>query len=740
MNIVVTALISALVTGIRTNDIVYDYYRALKALLKERFGNDSDVVVAIDMLETKPESTARQLLLEEEVVSVVAASDERVSGAAQALLDEIRSQRSNETRYFQHGIGPDFLPDAQAPELGSVSIEYVGGDFAIVADHGLYPLETVAGDGADGAVAADIQPPASSRQIVVTGYADTGKLTTVFEAKTHYFLRFGVGASSEGNLARGDVDVTDVPDAGLKAKWIVTSSNVELLDVSPMGKVEKIGDTWLAEFELLIPGKGSSESVMVGVRTTEKRGELALTLLVGGEEYRKLLLSLQSGAEVIKDVVCTAPDHLNLRTPHEWATPPAHLEVNVFGQAARISTIRGGDDYGTTVWTAGSVVLKNPIVRVRNALERFRVVAESQLNDLDVADMQRRLDNEAWKLYDDWHVLDSGAPVAHGNEPASPGSEELRNLANEGYRLFDSCFPKASLLRNVIEGLTPGSRLDFVWTELGDPNWVAHVPWALMFMKPVGLSDRVDPALFFGIRFRIGSKSWEPQAPSRALGDPDQLHTLNFLYWGADPKDEVGVQSQWQRQEFSKRSRQSFVPDLSALDAKAQVIQALEQPEPHPVGVLYFFCHCGVKDGSDPVLQFGDTAKQFDVIEASDIYPGVLAAAPFVFANACTTAAADPLGTSELESRFFARNARAFLGTEAKVPVTLASRFAWLFFHFFFRGVQNRPVSAGESLAQARLFLWTQYRSLGGLFYCLVNRYDLFYASDEEVSQLQNRG
>jgi hypothetical protein len=167
------------------------------------------------------------------------------------------------------------------------------------------------------------------------------------------------------------------------------------------------------------------------------------------------------------------------------------------------------------------------------------------------------------------------------------------------------------------------------------------------------------------------------------------------------------------------------------------VIAALEKPEPNPAAILYFFCHCSVKDGSDPVLQFGDSSKMQDVIEASDIYQGQLDSGPLVFANACTTVAADPQGTSELESRFFARDIRAFVGTEAKVPVTLASRFAWLFFQFFLRKVDPEPMAAGEALAQARTFLWTQYRNPGGLFYCLVNAYDLYLASSDEIKRLQ---
>jgi hypothetical protein len=584
------------------------------------------------------------------------------------------------------------------------------------------------------------EKPTQSRQILVTGHSQSGELITFFEAETSYALRFRVAASSDGNLARGVVDVTRVPETGLAARWIVASANVEFLAVSPAGTIVKRGDTWLSEFDLAIPGHGDSATVTLDVRTTKVSGELTLTLLVAGEEYRKLTVNLGLGTRVKEDVVCTAPSHLSLQTTHEWTTPPEHIAVNVFGQAARVTTIRGANDYGDAEWMGNSAELKNPIQRVRNALEKFWVKAEAHLNNLDVTDMDRRLHTDQWKPYA-WGNVPRAADAAHDQAlTALASGAELHALASDGYRLFDTCFPSGrSALRGIIEKLEPGSQLDFVWTSRGSLDWVSHVPWALMYLDPIKSSEPVNCERFLGLRYRIGSKSWEPRAPSRALGDPAQVNLLHFLYWGSDPKDEVGVQSLWQRNEFGKWTRQNFVPDLNPNDPKKQVVLALERPQPNPTVILYFYCHCSVKDGSDPLLQFGETAKTPDIVEASEIYTGRLETGPLVFANACSTAVADPQGTSELESRFFSRGIRAFLGTESEVPVVLASRFAWLFFQFFLRKADPAPMAAGEALAQARLFLWTQYRNPGGLFYCLVNEYNLYLASNEEVTQLQRK-
>ena len=93
--------------------------------------------------------------------------------------------------------------------------------------------------------------------------------------------------------------------------------------------------------------------------------------------------------------------------------------------------------------------------------------------------------------------------------------------------------------------------------------------------------------------------------------------------------------------------------------------------------------------------------------------------------------------TSELEQSFFERGVRAFIGTETKVPSRLASKFAWLFFQFFYRQVDPFPIAAGEALTQARMFLWTQYKNVGGLFYSMTNEYDLYLISNGEVPSLR---
>ena len=104
-----------------------------------------------------------------------------------------------------------------------------------------------------------------------------------------------------------------------------------------------------------------------------------------------------------------------------------------------------------------------------------------------------------------------------------------------------------------------------------------------------------------------------------------------------------------------------------------------------------------------------------------------------VFVNACTSSGSDPYIANQLEETFFTKGCRAYLGAEIKIPVKLASRFATVFYSFFYRSLDDAPMAAGEAVFQARRFLWREYRNLGSLFYSYINQYELFMATDAEL-------
>ena len=98
---------------------------------------------------------------------------------------------------------------------------------------------------------------------------------------------------------------------------------------------------------------------------------------------------------------------------------------------------------------------------------------------------------------------------------------------------------------------------------------------------------------------------------------------------------------------------------------------------------------------------------------------------PLVFANACDTGRASVYEINAVLALFMARQCRAYIGTEAKIPIVLGSRVARIFFHYF----TVEGLTAGEALACTRRLLWLRFRNPGGLLYSYINQYDLRLAA-----------
>jgi hypothetical protein len=258
----------------------------------------------------------------------------------------------------------------------------------------------------------------------------------------------------------------------------------------------------------------------------------------------------------------------------------------------------------------------------------------------------------------------------------------------------------------------------------------------LFYTKPVDGTPICGEA-FMGLRYRIDYTSHAVSAASRSLGGVGNAYSANLLYWGNQPQDPVFAEVNWQQQELSQWPQQVNIPQPTTNNAKIDLLNMLNKPAPSPMAVLYFYCHCSVGKGNTPVLRFGSTNDSTDVVGRIEIGTLAMADKPLIFANACSTATADAYMANELAEIFFRRGCRAFLGTETKVPVLFASRFAFLFFNFFYRKIDAAPMAGGEAVVQARLWCWTHYRNIGGLFYSYINQYELFMAEEAEVKALR---
>ena len=88
MDPVTLAIVTALANLSQT--AVQDAYTAFKAAMQKKYGVKSELLEAVDKLEQKPESKARQGVVQEEVVSAKANQDSELLITANKLLEKIK--------------------------------------------------------------------------------------------------------------------------------------------------------------------------------------------------------------------------------------------------------------------------------------------------------------------------------------------------------------------------------------------------------------------------------------------------------------------------------------------------------------------------------------------------------------------------------------------------------------------------------------------------------------------------
>lgn len=91
MDPITSAIVQALAIALG-NNVIKDGYEALKAALKKKFCEDSDVLDAVNKLEKKPDSEARKAALQEEVETAKVNDDPEIVKFAQELLSKLKEQ------------------------------------------------------------------------------------------------------------------------------------------------------------------------------------------------------------------------------------------------------------------------------------------------------------------------------------------------------------------------------------------------------------------------------------------------------------------------------------------------------------------------------------------------------------------------------------------------------------------------------------------------------------------------
>jgi len=100
MDPITTAIVAALAAGV-TQGSVSDAYNGLKQLIKTKFNDKNDVIVAIDRLEQKPQSKARKMELQEQVEENQLEKKSDIVELAKKLMDEVEKSSGDENHVMQ---------------------------------------------------------------------------------------------------------------------------------------------------------------------------------------------------------------------------------------------------------------------------------------------------------------------------------------------------------------------------------------------------------------------------------------------------------------------------------------------------------------------------------------------------------------------------------------------------------------------------------------------------------------
>jgi hypothetical protein len=573
------------------------------------------------------------------------------------------------------------------------------------------------------AIARPKQPQPHSKTIGTWVEGDQEPVSGPLELEREYIMRFKVGDPESTSLLDGEeaeVPLSDIPEQGLETTWTVYA---EGLSFAPRPPVESIGvagnPTDTISFELQIPREGDSNIVDVPF-TAATTGKVAVHIEIRAFDriYRRLEAELEifgteppevpSAMAIRSDKTFISADSIAKLSPR----PPYSIDIRVFDskRAFVTASLPGGVEVNRAVdWNINANELDDQQSRVRAAAEDLREHHDSYLNDIAAEKLGPTL--KSFRTNDDWSNLPDLSDKAHKQAwERVGGSKELRELAEAGHMLFDTVFPTTNALRGWLEKLPLGSRVTLNWD--GSP---ADVPWGLFYRPPVGAGAQINPMGFFALGFRLVDFAFPPETEAFTyLGEPEVARTAACLFWGTEKP--ISEEAKWQEGEIGGPSV-VWKPPRRVAEPRRVLLEYLEDKTKDGPAVLYFYCQHGKVRSADEGFRFGDNNEEKDTLTALALGASEAAGAPLVFANACETGAKNAYHASQIKRHFLRHDSWAYIGTETKVPPVLASRFATVFFRIFRGG----DLTASEALSQTRLFFWSHYRNLGGLYYSYAN-------------------
>lgn len=123
VTLIVTALVAgaAKAVGKTAEQVVSDAYNGLKDLIKRKFGHDSTLASAVNVLEAKPNSADLQGVVKNQIEASKAGEDPEIKTAAQRLYDLIKAQPGGTELVNQIATG-NYIAQAAGGSTATVTI------------------------------------------------------------------------------------------------------------------------------------------------------------------------------------------------------------------------------------------------------------------------------------------------------------------------------------------------------------------------------------------------------------------------------------------------------------------------------------------------------------------------------------------------------------------------------------------------------------------------------------------
>ena len=240
------------------------------------------------------------------------------------------------------------------------------------------------------------------------------------------------------------------------------------------------------------------------------------------------------------------------------------------------------------------------------------------------------------------------------------------------------------------------------------------MPWGALYVAERFEPGKVNPDYLLGLRHIIENIPFQAEMPVLDVSIESQPQLIVSLNFNEAIDDDLGVSVIADQRAYWQRVMQDSNVQVVERTTSNALIDALNDPA-LPDQILYYYGHAEAKVDSpgESLLDFGNSQATKDDLETLAPALQPLPGQPLVFLNACQSNQLSPLYYDGFMPYFVSKGARGMIGSESRVPVVFAEKWAERFFDEFLSG----ETTLGEVFLSLRQEFYQQHRNLLGLLY-----------------------